>query len=73
MTATSDTRPRQIRQQAHEQAEEARARMDARIQQQDEGLTGWLNKRAGEWELSAPGHGRASAQAGVPAVWLMAH
>jgi 1-acyl-sn-glycerol-3-phosphate acyltransferase len=28
--------------------------MDERRRQDDEGLTGWLNKRAGEWDLSGP-------------------
>jgi 1-acyl-sn-glycerol-3-phosphate acyltransferase len=28
--------------------------MDARRRQHDEGLAGWLNKRAGDWELSGP-------------------
>jgi 1-acyl-sn-glycerol-3-phosphate acyltransferase len=49
---TTDNRPREIREQAHQQAEEARARMDAKRRQQDDGLVGWLNERAGDWELS---------------------
>jgi 1-acyl-sn-glycerol-3-phosphate acyltransferase len=49
---TTDGRPREIREQAHQQAEEARARMDAKRRQQADGLVGWLNERAGDWELS---------------------
>jgi 1-acyl-sn-glycerol-3-phosphate acyltransferase len=49
---TTDGRPREIRKQAHQQAEEARARMDAKRRQQADGLVGWLNERAGDWELS---------------------
>ena len=49
---TTDTRPRQVRRQAKAQADQAREAMDARRRQHDEGLTGWLNKRAGEWDLS---------------------
>jgi 1-acyl-sn-glycerol-3-phosphate acyltransferase len=51
---TTDQRPPAVRQQAHEQADEARSRMDALRRQRDEGLVGWLNERAGEWELSGP-------------------
>jgi 1-acyl-sn-glycerol-3-phosphate acyltransferase len=51
---TTDRRPPAVRQQAHEQADEARSRMDALRRQRDEGLVGWLNERAGEWELSGP-------------------
>jgi 1-acyl-sn-glycerol-3-phosphate acyltransferase len=53
MTTTSDTRPHHVREQAHEQAEEAREAMDAKRSEHDDGITGWLNKRAGDWELSA--------------------
>jgi 1-acyl-sn-glycerol-3-phosphate acyltransferase len=49
---TTDGRPREIREQAHQQAEEARARMDAKRRQQADGLVGWLNERAGDWELA---------------------
>ena len=52
MASTVDTRPREVRKQAQQHADEARNRMDARRRQQDDGLTGWLNKRAGDWELS---------------------
>ena len=51
---TTDTRPREVRLQAKRHADEARARMDERRTEQDEGLTGWLNKRAGDWELGGP-------------------
>ena len=52
--ATTDQRPAEVRQQAHEQADEARSRMDTLRQQRDDGLVGWLNERAGDWELSGP-------------------
>src|SRR5258708_28564773 len=52
MTTNTDHRPGEVRKQAQQHADEARARMDARRRQHDEGLTGWLNKRAGDWELS---------------------
>jgi hypothetical protein len=52
MGSTVDSRPREVRQQAQQHAGEARTRMEARRRQHDEGLTGWLNKRAGEWDLS---------------------
>jgi 1-acyl-sn-glycerol-3-phosphate acyltransferase len=43
-----------VQQQAREQADEARNRMDMVRRQHDEGLVGWLNQRAGDWELSGP-------------------
>jgi 1-acyl-sn-glycerol-3-phosphate acyltransferase len=52
MTTGTDHRPPKVRKQAEQRADEARARMDARRRQHDEGLTGRLNKRAGDWELS---------------------
>ena len=54
MASTIDTRPREVRKQAQQHADAARNRMDARRREQDDGLTGWLNKRAGDWELSGP-------------------
>jgi 1-acyl-sn-glycerol-3-phosphate acyltransferase len=51
MTST-DHRPREVRLQAQQHADQAREAMDARRDDQDGGLTGWLNKRAGDWELS---------------------
>ncbi|MGY4654231.1 lysophospholipid acyltransferase family protein [Mycobacterium sp. URHB0021] len=52
MSDTGDARPSDIREQAQQHAERERNRMDARRSENDEGLTGWLNRRAGEWELS---------------------
>jgi 1-acyl-sn-glycerol-3-phosphate acyltransferase len=49
-----DTRPRSVREQAKRHAHEVRTHMEERREQQDDGLTGWLNKRAGDWELSGP-------------------
>src|SRR3954466_15317760 len=54
MTTTDQRSPR-IRQQAREQADEARSRMDTLRRQRDEGLVGWLNERGGDWEVSGPG------------------
>jgi 1-acyl-sn-glycerol-3-phosphate acyltransferase len=51
---TTDQRSPEVRQQARRQAEEARSRMDSLRSQRDEGLIGWLNQRAGEWELDGP-------------------
>ncbi len=51
---TTDQRPPEVRQQAREQADEARTRMGTLRSQRDDGLVGWLNKRAGDWELSGP-------------------
>src|SRR3954467_9576713 len=53
MTTTDQRSPR-IRQQAREQADEARSRMDTLRRQRDEGLVGWLNERAGDWKVSGP-------------------
>jgi 1-acyl-sn-glycerol-3-phosphate acyltransferase len=53
MTTVDHRRP-DIRRQAQEHADQAREAMDARRDDLDGGLTGWLNKRAGDWELSGP-------------------
>ena len=50
---TTDQRSAELREQAHQHADEARKRMDAQ-RHDDEGLTGWLSERAGDWELSGP-------------------
>jgi hypothetical protein len=49
---TTDQRPPEVRQQARERAYEARTRMDTPRRQRDDGIVGWLNERAGDWELS---------------------
>jgi hypothetical protein len=51
---TTDQRPPEVRQQAREHADEARTRMDTMRRQRDDGIVGWLNERAGDWELSGP-------------------
>src|ERR1700761_5371961 len=51
---TFDSRPPAVRGQARQHADDARARMDEIRRQHDEGLTGWLNERAGDWALSGP-------------------
>jgi 1-acyl-sn-glycerol-3-phosphate acyltransferase len=53
MTST-DNRPREIRQQAAQHAEEARAKMDARRAEQEGGLSAWMAERAGQWDLEGP-------------------
>jgi len=54
MTTNTDHRSDDVKNQAQQHADEARTSMDARRRQHDEGLAGWLNKRAGDWELSGP-------------------
>jgi 1-acyl-sn-glycerol-3-phosphate acyltransferase len=54
MTTNTDHRSDDVKNQAQQYADEARTSMDARRRQHDEGLAGWLNKRAGDWELSGP-------------------
>jgi hypothetical protein len=49
MTTGTDHRSSEVKNQAQQHADEARARMDAQRRQQDEGLVGWLN--------SAPANG----------------
>jgi 1-acyl-sn-glycerol-3-phosphate acyltransferase len=49
---TTDPRPRTLRRQAQEQADEARKAMDERRRKADGGLSGWVAERAGEWDLS---------------------
>jgi 1-acyl-sn-glycerol-3-phosphate acyltransferase len=53
MTDT-DVRPRELKQQARAQADDARAQMDRRRDQQDGGIGGWIAERAGRWDLSGP-------------------
>jgi 1-acyl-sn-glycerol-3-phosphate acyltransferase len=54
MTTNTDHRSDDVKNQAQQHADEARTSMDARRRQHDEGLAGWLNKRAGDWELRGP-------------------
>ncbi|WP_123027065.1 lysophospholipid acyltransferase family protein [Mycolicibacterium stellerae] len=53
MTST-DNRPSEIRLQAAQQAQEARAKMATRRDESDGGLSGWLAERAGQWDLQGP-------------------
>jgi 1-acyl-sn-glycerol-3-phosphate acyltransferase len=50
MTHT-DRRPSEVREQAHQHAEDARAAMRKRRREQDGGLSGWVAGRAGQWDL----------------------
>ncbi|WP_082973343.1 lysophospholipid acyltransferase family protein [Mycobacterium sp. E2327] len=47
-----DHRPAEVRAQAKLHARRARVTMDERRSQQDGGISGWLAKRAGQWDLS---------------------
>jgi 1-acyl-sn-glycerol-3-phosphate acyltransferase len=47
-----DHRPAEIREQAQEHAEQARASMDERRDKQKGGVGGWVAERAGQWDLS---------------------
>jgi 1-acyl-sn-glycerol-3-phosphate acyltransferase len=51
MTST-DHRPREIRDQARQHAEQARQAMDAKRRDAGDGLGGWVAERAAEWDLS---------------------
>lgn len=48
----NDHRPAEVREQAQQHAEDARAAMRQRRREQDGGLSGWVAERAGEWDLS---------------------
>ncbi|MEW5809557.1 MAG: lysophospholipid acyltransferase family protein [Actinomycetota bacterium] len=52
MTATSDPRPDDIRRQAQQHADGAREAMAAKRDDNDGGLSGWVARRAGDWDLS---------------------
>jgi 1-acyl-sn-glycerol-3-phosphate acyltransferase len=51
---SSDHRPADLREQAQEQAEQARATTEDRRQRQAGGLSGWVTERASDWDLSGP-------------------
>jgi hypothetical protein len=51
MTDT-DQRPAEVREQAQQHADQARASMQDKRAKQDGGLSGWLAERAGRWDLS---------------------
>jgi 1-acyl-sn-glycerol-3-phosphate acyltransferase len=51
MTET-DHRPAEVREQAQQHADQARASMQDKRDKQDRGLGGWVAKRAGRWDLS---------------------
>ncbi|MGO9151944.1 hypothetical protein [Mycobacterium sp.] len=50
MTDT-DHRPAEVREQARQHADDARASMQDKRDKQDGGLGGWVAKRAGQWDL----------------------
>jgi 1-acyl-sn-glycerol-3-phosphate acyltransferase len=47
----TDHRPAEVREQAQRNAEQARAAMDKRRERQGGGFSGWVAKRAGDWDL----------------------
>lgn len=49
--SADDLRPEELRQQARRHADQARATMGDKREKQDGGLSGWVAKRAGEWDL----------------------
>src|SRR3954469_4713445 len=49
---TIGDRPPELREQAPEHAEAARAHMDAKRRSAGDGLAGWVAERAGDWDLS---------------------
>ena len=51
---SADHRARDIKEQARQHADEARATMAARRSEQDGGLASWVAERAGEWDLQGP-------------------
>jgi 1-acyl-sn-glycerol-3-phosphate acyltransferase len=51
---TTDQRSPDLREQAQEYAKQAREQMERRRAKQDGGVTGWVAKRAGQWELGGP-------------------
>jgi hypothetical protein len=50
----SDHRPVDLRQQARQQADQARTAMEDQREGKAGGLSGWVAERAGEWDLSGP-------------------
>jgi len=49
--SNADRRPTAVRQQSREHAEQARSKMAERRADSDGGISGWLNQRAGRWDL----------------------
>lgn len=51
--ANLDSRPTAVREQAQQHADQARREMaDRRAERPDSGINGWLDERAGQWDLS---------------------
>src|SRR5246127_1441825 len=51
---TTDPRPKELQEQAHQYADQARKQADLRRTEQDGGVSGWIADRAGKWELDGP-------------------
>jgi 1-acyl-sn-glycerol-3-phosphate acyltransferase len=52
--STTDHRPKELQEQAHQYADQARKQADLRRAEQDGGVSGWIADRAGKWELEGP-------------------
>ena len=50
----TDHRPKELQEQAHQYADQARKQADLRRAEQDGGVSGWIADRAGKWELEGP-------------------
>jgi 1-acyl-sn-glycerol-3-phosphate acyltransferase len=48
----TDSRPQPLKQQARDHAADARSQMSRRRSERDGGVSGWVTKRAGQWDLS---------------------
>ena len=57
----SDHRPAEVRQQARQQADQARTAMEDQREGKAGGVSGWVAERAGEWDLSGTGRDNAAA------------
>jgi 1-acyl-sn-glycerol-3-phosphate acyltransferase len=51
---TTDHRPKELQEQAHQYADQTRKQADLRRAEQDGGVSGWIADRAGKWELEGP-------------------
>jgi 1-acyl-sn-glycerol-3-phosphate acyltransferase len=50
--STTDHRSPEVKEQAHQQADEAREKMARQRDKQSGGVSGWVAKRAGDWDLA---------------------
>jgi 1-acyl-sn-glycerol-3-phosphate acyltransferase len=52
MSHAADHRPPEVRRDARRFAEESRAKMDTRRENAGDGISGWVARRAGDWDLA---------------------